>query len=142
MANATAGQVHGPPGRLAILVLATFLALFIPRAGTPADKGAKSGFRGTVMKGPNCPGPGRIGHPCPDKPVVATFQVTDSKGAQVAKFTSDELGRFEVALPPGTYSLVPDREARAANPGANSTQVIVRKGEMTEVKIFWDTGMR
>jgi hypothetical protein len=94
------------------------------------------------MKGPMCPGPGRIGHPCPDKPVTATFHVEDAKGRRVATFRSDELGRFEVELQPGTYTLVPDEEARAATVGAVSVRVTVKEGEMAEVKINWDTGMR
>ena len=122
--------------------MASVLAVFTPLAGScPHEKG-RSGIVGTVMKGPMCPGPGRIGHPCPDKPVAATFYVHNAEGKVVATFRSDDRGHFEVELLPGTYTLVPDEEARAETVGAVSVRVTVKEGEVTEVPIHWDTGMR
>lgn len=114
--------------------------------------GASDGFRGqpqpeawlsgTVVKGPMCPGPARPDRPCPDKPVRGTFQILDGAGEVVATFTTDEEGRFRIRLSPGEYTVLPEGERASANPLRASARVKVLGGGETEVRLYWDTGMR
>lgn len=101
-----------------------------------------TGLRGTVMKGPMCPGPQRRDHPCPDAPVAGEFQVLDEKGAPVASFRSDEAGRFLVELPAGTFTIVPQGHGLVRNPLGGSARVTLTEGVVLEVALRWDTGLR
>lgn|GEM_PF-3539259 len=101
-----------------------------------------SGIEGTVMRGPVCPGPVRSDRPCPDKPVSATFQVLDRENRVVATFHSNEDGSFHADLSPGEYTVLPEGEKPARNPLGDSARVKVQEGQITQVHLFWDTGMR
>ena len=107
--------------------------------GTPAVQG-ESGIQGQTLIGPACPGPVKVGSPCPDKPYQATLQVlTDSKKF-VKEFQTDDQGHFQVALPPGTYILHP--VISRTPPTATDLTVTVQNGQFTPVEIHYDSGIR
>lgn len=98
-----------------------------------------SGIRGQVTIGPTCPGPVRIGQSC-DQPYQANISVLDPQGHVVTQFRADPQGRFEVPLPPGTYTLHP--ETPGVLPRAADQTVMVGSGQFTDVTIEYDTGIR
>ncbi len=106
--------------------------------GTPAVE-PKSGIKGLVTIGPTCPVE-QPESPCPDRPYEATIQVLDEGGDVVAEVRSGADGRFEVEVPPGTYALHP---VTATTPPSATDQVVeVRAGELTEVVVQFDSGIR
>ncbi len=123
--------------------LALTCALGLPFACCAQKRSAPpSGLEGVVLRGPMCPGPVRPDRPCPDQPFSAAFQVLGQDRTVVATFRSDESGRFQVALAPGEYTVVPEGGHVEGNPLGDSARVTVREGETTQVILRWDTGMR
>jgi hypothetical protein len=97
-----------------------------------------SGIIGTVVAGPACPGPVRVGSPCPDRP--AAVQLTFQKdGAPVASVTSSADGRFKVDLTPGRYVIL---GAAGRLPSVRQLAVDVPAGAYVEVAVSADTGIR
>lgn len=115
------------------LILAALLLGACGAAAAP-----DSGIRGTILAGPACPGPARLGSACPDRPVRITVEVV--QGATVsATFTTDDQGRFSVPVPPGTYTL---RSKAGGLPTLRPTTVAVDPGTYAEVVLHADTGIR
>ena len=56
----------------------------------------------------------------------------------VATVTSDTAGRFEVSLPPGTYTV----RSKGGPPTLKPTTVVVAAGGYTDVEFHADTGIR
>ena len=84
-----------------------------------------------------------VGDPCPSRPVSAEIVVT-APGADEPWGTvvSDADGRFEMRLPPGT-SAVPGRAADGGPlPFAKSVEVTVVDGELTWLRVSFDSGIR
>ena len=109
----------------------------------PAGGHAPTGLHGRTVMGPMCPGPARPGHPCPDKPFRVGIDILDVAGRTVATARSDEQGMFDVTLPAGVYGLV----AGSGTPVSLSLHsqplvVTVHPGEITEVELHFDNGMR
>jgi hypothetical protein len=109
-----------------------------------SDGGADSasGVRGQVLLGPTCPVV-QEGSPCPDEPVEdVVVRVLGSDGETVAEATSGSDGRFELALPPGRYSLEavvgPDGPGMFAKP----VEVTVSAGTFVDVVVPVDSGIR
>ena len=127
---------------LALLATASLLAcdVALPSESppTPSPSGAPSGIRGTVLLGPTCPVQ-QDDEPCVT-PYVARLAIVDANETEVAEVTSDANGRFEVALPPGTYLVVP--EAGDPLPVAEPISVTVEAGTFVEVQINYDSGIR
>ena len=107
-----------------------------------AENSALSGIQGQVLIGPTCPGPVQAGSAtqCADKPLQATFTVLNQSKQPVTQFETDAQGRFQVALPPGTYILQP--ETSNTLPRAAGQTVTVVKGQITDVQITFDSGIR
>ena len=107
--------------------------------GTASD----SGVRGTVMLGPLCPVEvSGSATPCPDQPVNGFVTASDESG-EVARVHTDVVGRFEMSLDPGTYSLVAVLDDGGAGPPTPVPQtVVVRGGSFTEVSLEVDSGIR
>lgn len=105
---------------------------------TPGAPAADSGIQGLVLIGPACPVV-RVDAPCPDKPFQAALTVLDPAGRPAAQLQSDENGFFQVALPPGTYRLHPERSLRA---GAPDQDVVVSAGQWVSVTVTYDSGLR
>jgi len=105
----------------------------------PTDLGTGTGVQGMVVRGPTQP-VCMVGVPC-DAPFSASFSVQQA-GCVVARFKSDEEGRFRVALQPGSYTVVPDDSAPILFPQAQSRTIEVGSGGYTTVTLEFDTGIR
>ena len=105
------------------------------------DSVLTTGLEGRVLKGPMCPVV-RNDQPCPDQPFSAWFDVFDDQEQRVTRFQSDEEGFFEVALRPGTYTIVPDESAPILQPHIQRQTVTVQPDQITSVTLTFDTGIR
>jgi hypothetical protein len=74
------------------------------------------------------------------RPFQAKITVLDGAGREVASAESDAEGQFRLILAPGSYLLRP--ESPGAYPRAAPQRVVVRRDEMTQVEIVYDSGMR
>ena len=96
---------------------------------------------GIVHSGPQCPVQ-IAGSPCPDAPVATEIVVTDrAAGAVLGVARSGEDGRFRIILPPGDYTLLAG-SSNKPYPRGIPTDVSVGPGEMIEVELQVDTGIR
>jgi len=123
------------PGRSTVRSGLLLLALLLAACGTIG--GPASGIQGTILAGPACPGPVRLGSPCPDRPVAMTVEVV-SGSTVAATFTSDANGVFSVSVGPGTYTL----RSKTGLPALRPTPVVVLAGQFTQVELHADTGIR
>jgi hypothetical protein len=122
-------------------------ALVVVLAGCANSTGGEprpqdSGIRGRAMVDGGCPVV-RKGEPCPSRPLSAEIVVTASgSDTPVATVVSEQDGRFELALPPGTYAV----SGRAADGGplpfAKTVEVTVRDGAFTWQRVSFDSGIR
>ena len=103
-----------------------------------APAGSSSGITGTVLAGPACPGPARVGSPCPDRPVAVQLAFFRN-GTQVATATSALDGRFRVDLPTGRYVI---RGAGGGLPAVREVSVDVPTDRYIDVTVSGDTGVR
>ena len=101
---------------------------------------AETGVRGTVLWGPVKPGPARVGQ-SDEAPFGATFIVLAGE-CQVAQFKSDKKGNFEVLLPAGEYTIVPDKSTPIPAPQSQTKTVTVPADGFAVVTLRFDTGMR
>lgn len=101
---------------------------------------AQTGVRGTVLWGPVKPGPARVGQ-SDEAPFRAAFIVFSAE-RQVARFKSDKKGNFEVLLPAGDYTIVPDKSTPVPAPQNQIKKVTVPVDGFAEVTLRFDTGMR
>ena len=106
---------------------------------TAADSLAATGLTGTVLRGPITP-VCRVNVPC-DAPFSASFDVRRDS-VRVATFHSNADGTFTVALPPGTYLVVPASDAPLMNASMQAKTVTVGSVGLTEVHLLFDTGIR
>ena len=107
----TCRQTCTGPARFAVVALSCLVILL---AGTPAragdpDERTGTGLGGIVLMGPVTPGPVTAGRD-DEAPFRAWFSVVGDDG-KAARFESGDDGRFEIALPPGTYTVVPEASA-------------------------------
>lgn len=100
-----------------------------------------TGVRGRILLGPVRPGPVRLGQTS-EGPFHAEFVVLDTGGSVVARFHTDQEGRFEVQIPPGVYTIRPAPSAPRLLPLGQFHEVTVDGGAMTEVTLRFDTGIR
>ena len=126
------------------IILAVLLVSMVSSAcaGTTDGTGAgsDSGIRGVVVAGPQCPVES-ADSPCPDEPVPNTEIQVKRSGEVVATATSDEEGEFEIALPPGEYSL--ETVADMVGMGyAKAIDVTVTDRAFVQVSVVIDTGIR
>ena len=103
-------------------------------------RGAETGIRGTVLWGPVKPGPTRFGQD-DEAPLSATFLVFAAEHVTV-RFESDKKGYFEVLLPAGDYTIVPNKGTPIPAPQSQSKPVSVPTDGFVEVTLRFDTGMR
>ena len=128
-------QIHSAsPFLLAVICLAGGLFAAMP------VKAAETGIRGTVLWGPIKPGPTRVGQ-SDEAPFRATFIVLVAE-CQVARFESDKKGKFEVLLPAGNYTIVPDKSTPIPAPQSQTKTVTVPEDGFAVVTLRFDTGMR
>ena len=88
---------------------------------------------------PTCHDAAAAATPCVE-PYAARLVIIDGDGDKVTEVRSGEDGRFEVALPPGEYLIVP---APGGDPFPNGQPVAatVVPGEYTDVVIDYDSGL-
>ena len=101
---------------------------------------AETGIRGTALWGPIKPGPTRVGQ-SDEAPFRATFIVLVAE-RQVVRFKSDKKGKFEVLLPAGDYTIVPDKSTPIPAPQSQAKTVSVPEDGFAVVTLRFDTGMR
>jgi hypothetical protein len=100
-----------------------------------------TGIEGHVLAGPTCPVVTVDDPSCADRPVPgATIVVLDANGNEVARLITDASGAFAVALPPGPYTIEPQR-VEGFMGVAESMPVTVGNGVAT-VDVQMDTGIR
>ncbi len=131
-------------GRLSevVMVRSKLIALVVASAvaaGCTTAETDGAGLTGTVLRGPTQP-VCTIGVPC-DEPFAALFHVT-SGGREVAQFRSDTDGRFSIALPAGSYTIIPDASAPLMAPTSQTRTVQVQSHTVTQVQLDFDTGIR
>jgi hypothetical protein len=102
---------------------------------------ATSGISGMVLIGPMCPVM-RADEPCPDQPFAATLLIRDSLGRELCCVASGEDGRFQIALPPGTYEVIPLAGGAGGLPFAAAQWVEGTHGQCTELTVAYDSGIR
>jgi hypothetical protein len=100
----------------------------------------ETGIRGVALWGPVEPGPASPGT-SDEAPLCATFFVFAAV-RRMAKFKSDNQGKFEVRLPAGDYSIVPDKSTPMPAPQDQGKAVTVPVDGFAEVTLRFDTGMR
>ena len=121
------------------IIGATLVALFSVTAAAETPAPATSGIEGTIVVSPTRPGP--ITKDGPSVAPVPNVQFLVKAGDTTVKtFTTDEQGRFQVALPPGHYVIV--REGAALGIGRWRFEADVVAGQLTKVKWTADSGMR
>ena len=100
---------------------------------------AKSGIRITAKIGPTCPGPQRPGQVC-EKPYQGEFSITTYQNTAAIQVVTDQDGQITVELPPGQYTVTPKIEGRL--PSGSPVDVTVPSGQIVEVSVELDSGMR
>lgn len=127
--------------KLSIVLIFFATTLFAGALGSIMSANAtETGVRGIVMWGPLKPGPEKMGQSI-EAPLAATFAVLSEDG-QIAQFTTDRMGQFELALPPGDYTIVPDKKIPIPNARRQITRVTVPDNGYIEITIRLDTGMK
>ena len=99
------------------------------------------GIAGQALAGPTCPVVRPGDSNCSDRPVAgATLLIRDAGGTVVAQLTTDDSGRFEVALPAGSYRIEPQPVAGLMG---TASPIDVTVGSAFEtVNVAYDTGIR
>jgi hypothetical protein len=105
------------------------------------DATGMSGIAGVVLIGPMCPVM-RVDEPCPDQPFAATLLIRDSQGRELCTVASGDDGRFQVALLPESYEVVPLTGSASGLPFAAAQWVAVVPDQYTELTIAYDSGIR
>jgi hypothetical protein len=105
---------------------------------------AKTGVRGVVVAGPTCPVETMPPQPgCEPQPVEgALLLIQDAEGREVARATSAANGRFEVALAPGAYLVVPQPVEGLMGTAPEATFTVELEQSITRLTIAYDTGIR
>ena len=127
-------------------LLSTLLVLSVVAGAcggtSPATTVAEHAVSGFAHAGPVCPVVTDPPDPaCADRPVAdALLVVADAAGDPVTEVRTDEDGRFEVALPAGGYTLVPQPvEGLMGTAGPQDFTV----GEAAvDLDVAYDTGIR
>ncbi|HSV37386.1 MAG TPA: carboxypeptidase-like regulatory domain-containing protein [Nocardioidaceae bacterium] len=131
--------------RIGMRALALIMVCFLAACGDaqPTTSG-DSGVEGVVHLGPQCPVE-VAGQPCDDQPaggvaVTVSLQVAGEMygaGDPVAQTTTDALGRFRIAVPPGDYVVTAE-----AGMYCEFMDAHVVADEYVEVDVPCDTGIR
>src|SRR5436190_1287725 len=122
------------------IVGATLIALFFTTTMAETQPPLTSGIEGTIVVSPSRPGPIRKEEGPSVAPVRNAQFAIKAGDATVKTFTTDNEGRFQVALPPGHYVIV--REGAPPGIGRWRFESDVVAGQITKVNWTADSGMR
>lgn len=125
--------------RASALLVTGIICVALEACSQPAAPTITTGLTGVVVRGPIAP-VCQIQMPC-DAPFAATFDV-EQNARHIAQFRSDVDGRFTVALPRGTYRIVPGADAPVLSPTSQAKVVEVLAAGLTDVRLEFDTGIR
>ncbi|MFN2475327.1 MAG: hypothetical protein ABR526_03180 [Chthoniobacterales bacterium] len=115
--------------------------LLIPTLGVAeTSPQTATGIEGTIVVSPARPGPIKKDEELSVAPVANTQFVVKSGEAIVATFTTDDAGRFRVALKPGHYAA--ELKGRPPPIGQWRFETDVVAGQITKVNWTADSGMR
>lgn len=131
------------PGKRAsnnvLIIFMAFCMAFISMSAIPVNA-SETGIRGVMLWGPVRPGPTRLGQ-SDEAPLRATFVVFAGK-RKVTQFKSDKMGKFEVLLPAGDYTIAPTTGTPMPSAQSQIKAVSVPTDGFAEVTLRFDTGMR
>ena len=118
---------------------ALLLALSSTACESLSGPSSATGLSGTTLRGPIQP-VCAANQTC-DAPFSSGFTVLKI-GTIVGSFRSDTQGHYEVRLPAGGYTLVPDADAPIMKPTSQAKDVTVGSNGMTMLDLHFDTGIR
>jgi hypothetical protein len=124
-----------------LLLLLAFLlaACGADATATPVAGDGKTGIKGQVFLA-ECQG-NEVATDCfSQEPYQATLIVYNGKLEEIARITTEEDGTFEFEIEAGVYFIHPYSPAQY--PIATDYQVVVAEGEMTELTVIYDSGVR
>jgi len=106
-------------------------------------------IEGQALIGPTCPVV-KIDQPCPDQPYQTTLAIYDQNRQLVTQVQTDAEGKFKVELRPGIYTIAALPATVVENgvvseamlPRAEEQTVTVVEGQMVQVQMLFDSGMR
>lgn len=125
---------------VALLVVGAVLLVACENNGEETPQ--NSGIEGQVLIGPMCPVV-REGTPCPDEPYQATVDVWNAaRNRKVQTFTTDEDGRFRIALAPGEYYIDPQTPQSGGPPTPAPQTVTVPADRFVQISLSYDSGIR
>ena len=114
------------------------MAVCVSTGQTPSA--GESGIEGVITISPANPGPTRIGAAASMPLATSTFAV-EKNDNEVTSFTTDEQGRFRVALPAGHYKIsLKGRKSSIGHIGPFEADV--EPGKITNVQWECDSGIR
>jgi len=120
-------------------MLIAAVVLLLTGCGTQSPAGATdSGISGTVLLGPTCPVE-TVDEPCPDQPAAGVVVLVTARGGDpvVARTSTDEDGRFRVAVAPGRYEITAE-----AGMFCKPMEVEVPEADFVSIVVACDTGIR
>lgn len=125
---------------LALLAMVFAALTCVMFAETSPSPKPETGIEGVVTISPTHGGPIRQGEDS-SRPLPETAFIVRKGDAEVARFTTDAQGRFQVALPPGEYQVLA-RDQKHKFGGWGPFPVQVEAGKMTKKNFDCDSGMR
>jgi len=117
-----------------IIVLCSLLMLSVSAADSA------TGLEGVITVAPVHGGPARTGLP-DSKPLGNTAFIAENQKGTIVSFTTDDQGRFHLALEPGQYT-ISLKEKRGAIGRYGPFKADVAAGQITKVQWRCDTGIR
>jgi hypothetical protein len=126
---------------ISIFLLFTVLIYITSCSNRPKTEELSSGITGQVLLGPMTPVM-RSDKIVPDKPFQAKIKILNDKRELITEFETDEEGRFQIPLPPGTYIISPVAPKPNLPPHPEEKTVTVEEGVFLETKVLFDTGIR
>jgi hypothetical protein len=106
---------------------------------TAAPAVSGTGVSGVALVGPTCPVQ-RLDDACADKPWQGIVVARSLSGSDAGRAMTDAEGRFSIQLQPGTYLVV--TLTSGVLPAPASAQITVVTGQMTQLELILDSGIR
>ena len=91
---------------VSIFIIFVILIYLTSCSNRPKTEELSSGITGQVLLGPMTPVM-RSDKIVPDKPFQAKIKILNEKREVITEFETDEQGKFQIPLPPGTYIISP-----------------------------------